>query len=187
MKIVHGRTQVLRSPEYPNGGWVLVRVRTESGSEGLGECFVPDSQGRGVFAAREVIEGRLARVVLGEDVRHTERIWERMYEVCGAIYDRRGLAIHAVSGVDMAVHDAAARALQVPLHVLLGGCFRERVRVYVSSLWVDAVRPEPALEATARYVAEGFTAIPSWPALRWWSRQGTPGCRRSRGWASSWT
>lgn len=61
----------------------LVRVRTDSGIEGVGECFVPDAQGRAVFAARQVVEGSLARVVLGEDVRHTEVLWERMYAVCG--------------------------------------------------------------------------------------------------------
>jgi L-alanine-DL-glutamate epimerase-like enolase superfamily enzyme len=67
----------------------------------------------------------------------------------------------------MAVHDAAARAMAVPLHVLLGGCFRDRVRVYVSSIWVDPAQPEPALEATERYIAEGYTAIKyyGWPGF----------------------
>ena len=37
--------RVLKSHEYPHGGWVLVRVRTDEGVEGFGECFVPDRFG----------------------------------------------------------------------------------------------------------------------------------------------
>lgn len=107
IRIAQATAQVLRAPEYPNGGSVLVRVRTESG---VGECFVAEAEGR---------------VVVGQDVRHTEAIWERMHAVCGGMYDRRCLAIHAPSGVDMAAHDAAARALGVPLCVLLGGPHRD--------------------------------------------------------------
>jgi L-alanine-DL-glutamate epimerase-like enolase superfamily enzyme len=97
--------------------------------------------------------------VLGEDVLDIEKIWEQLYRLCGGLYDRRGLAIHALSGVDLALYDAAGKTLGVPLHKLLGGCFRQRVRLYLSSIWVDPQNPEPALADTARYAAEGFTGI----------------------------
>src|SRR5207244_1081500 len=32
----------LAAPEYPQGGWVIIRVHTAAGVEGIGECFVPD-------------------------------------------------------------------------------------------------------------------------------------------------
>jgi L-alanine-DL-glutamate epimerase-like enolase superfamily enzyme len=159
MKIVDLTSTVLKSYEYPHGGWVLVRVRTDTGVEGIGECFVPDQHGRGVFAAKAALDECLKRAVLGEDPLDTERIWERMYDVCRHIYDRRGLAIHALSGVDMALYDAVGKARGVPVHKLLGGCFRDRVKVYVSSIWVDPDDPQGALEATVRYVAQGFRAI----------------------------
>ncbi|MBT4610221.1 MAG: hypothetical protein HOC05_09280, partial [Gemmatimonadetes bacterium] len=44
-KITEIRTHVLKADEYPLGGWILVRVRTEDGIEGVGECFVPDRDG----------------------------------------------------------------------------------------------------------------------------------------------
>ena len=165
MQIVDMTSTVLRSYEYPNGGWVLARVRTEEGIEGIGECFVPDREGSGVFAAKEAIDRSLRRVVVGEDVRDTGKVWERMYEVCCRVYDRRGLAVHGLSGVDMALFDAAGKTLGVPVYTLLGGRFRDRVRVYVSSVWVDPEQPETALEDTARYVTEGFSAIKyyGWP------------------------
>ena len=167
MKISNVTSTVLRSYEYPHGGWVLVRVGTEARVEGIGECFVPDNDGSAVFAAREIIERSLKRVVLGEDVLDIQCLWERMYGVCRGIYDRRGMAIHALSGVDMAIHDAAAKTLGVPLCKLLGGCFRDRVRVYVSSIYVNPEEPEVALESTRHYASQGFTAIKyyGWPGF----------------------
>lgn len=165
MKISELTSTVLRSYEYPFGGWVLVRAKTDDQVEGIGECFVPDDDGSGVFAAKDVIDRSLKRAVIGEDVLDIQRIWERMYRICCGLYDRRGLAIHALSGIDMALYDAAARTLGIPVCRMLGGLFRDRVQVYVSSVWVDLERPEVALEATREYVAQGFTAIKyyGWP------------------------
>ena len=167
MKIVDVVTQVLKAPEYPHGGWVLVRVQTDDGVEGIGECFVPDRAGRGVLAARDIIDESLKRAVVGEEVLDIEKIWEGMYAVCGSLYDRRGMAIHGLSGVDMALYDAAGKTLGIPAHRLLGGRFRDRVRVYVSSIWVDPERPDIAFEETGTYVTQGFTAIKyyGWPGF----------------------
>lgn len=159
MKITDITSQVLKSYEYPYGGWVLARVRTEDGVEGVGECFIPDNDGSTAFAAKEVVDRSFRRVVVGQDVLDIEKIWEGMYQVCRGVYDRRGLAVHSLSAVDMALYDAVGKTLGIPVHKLLGGRFRDRVRVYVSSVWVDAERPQTALEYTSRYVDEGFTAI----------------------------
>ncbi len=78
MQITEIKTTLLKSYEYPNGAWLLVCVRTASGIEGIGECFVPDRNGKGVLAARAVIEHSLKDVVVGENVLETSRIWERM-------------------------------------------------------------------------------------------------------------
>ena len=51
MQTTEIKTTLLKSYEYPNGPWVLVRVRTASGIEGIGGCFVPDRNGKGVLAA----------------------------------------------------------------------------------------------------------------------------------------
>lgn len=167
MKITEVTSTILKSYEYPHGGWMLVRVKTAEGLEGIGECFVPDREGHGILAAQAVLEGSLKRVLIGVDPLDIEVLWERMYAVCRNLYDRRGLAIHALSGVDMALYDLAGKALRVPVHKLLGGRFRDRVKVYVSSIWVDEERPQPALDATVRYVAQGFRAIKyyGWPSF----------------------
>ena len=158
-KIAAVTCQVLKSYEYPNGGWVLVRVRTEEGLEGVGECFVPDRSGSAVFAVKELIDRRLAAEAVGQEVLATQVIWERLYEACRRLYDRRGMMIHAVSGIDMAVHDGAARTLGIPLCDLLGGRFRDKVKVYVSSIWVDGDHPASAYADVETYVAQGYKAL----------------------------
>ena len=66
------------------------------------------------------------------------------------------MMIHAVSGIDMAVHDAAARSLDIPVCELLGGRFRDEVKVYVSSIWVDGDDPGRAYDDVMEYVDLGY-------------------------------
>lgn len=113
-KITEIRTHLLGADEYPRGGWVLVRVHTDEGIEGVGECFVPDHDGDAAAAVRQLVDGRLAAEVLGASILDLTPLWERCYEVCGRLYDRRGLAIHALSGLDLALHDGAAYAGHPP-------------------------------------------------------------------------
>jgi len=164
-KITAVTAQVLKSYEYPHGGWVLVRIYTEEGIEGVGECFVSDRFGSAVFAARDLIDRRLAQEVVGQEVLSIQVIWERMYDACKRLYDRRGTMIHALSGIDMALHDAAARTLNVPLCELLGGRFRERVKVYISSIWVDGEDPNIAYADVEQYASQGYSALKfyGWP------------------------
>ena len=159
MQIVDLSSLVLKSDEYPRGAWVLVRAKTDEGVEGVGECFVPDMYGPGVFAAKDIVDRCFKPIVEGQEVLDIHVIWERMYDVCRTIYDRRGLAIHALSGVDMALYDAAGKTLGVPVHTLLGGRFRDKIRVYISSIWVDPEHPQTALDSTVSFVAQGFTGI----------------------------
>ena len=164
-KITALTAQVLKSYEYPHGGWVLVRIYTEEGIQGVGECFVSDRFGSAVFAARDLIDRRLAQEVVGQEVLSIQVIWERMYDACKRLYDRRGTMIHALSGIDMALHDAAARTLNVPLCELLGGRFRERVKVYISSIWVDGKDPNIAFADIEQYINQGYRALKfyGWP------------------------
>ena len=159
------RTHLLTAPEYPHGAWILVRLTTDAGVEGVGECFVPDRFGQSARAARELVEHAFKRTVLGRSVLDIAPLWEDLYDTCRRLYDRRGTAIHALSGIDMALYDAAGKTLGVPVHTLLGGRCRDRVRLYISSIWIDPDNFQPALDATAQYVAEGFTALKyyGWP------------------------
>src|SRR5690349_4089788 len=91
---------------------LIIKVSTDAGITGLGEV---DSA---PLAAREVICGPyshtittgLKHLLIGEDPFQTEFLWHKMYQ--GNIYaGRRGIAIHAMSGVDLALWDIKGKAL----------------------------------------------------------------------------
>jgi L-alanine-DL-glutamate epimerase-like enolase superfamily enzyme len=76
----------------------------------------------------------------------------------GLIYiGRRGIALHALSGIDIALWDIKGKAEGKPVHELLGGAKRDRVRAYASMLMPDT--PEETAERVARLCDDGFTAV----------------------------
>ncbi|MHC5540544.1 enolase-like domain-containing protein, partial [Singulisphaera rosea] len=130
---------------------LIVKVVTDSGIVGYGEV---DSA---PLAAKAVVEGPfshtattgLAHVLIGEDPFRTEYLWHKMYRA--NIYSgRRGIAIHAMSGIDMALWDIKGKALGMPIWKLLGGGFTTSLRPYASSLFGPT--PEETGERAKRFV-----------------------------------
>ncbi len=137
---------------------LLVRVTTDAGIVGYGEV---DSA---PLAAKAVIEGPfshtattgLSRILIGEDPFRTEYLWHKMYRA--NIYSgRRGIAIHAMSGIDIALWDIKGKALGLPIWKLLGGGFTGSLRPYASSLF--GATPRETGERARRFVDQGFTAV----------------------------
>ena len=73
------------------------------------------------------------------------------------IWGRRGLAMFAVSGVELALWDLAGKARGVPVHVLLGGLCQPRLRAYASLLRYD--KPSEVGRASAAMAQQGYSAI----------------------------
>jgi L-alanine-DL-glutamate epimerase-like enolase superfamily enzyme len=137
---------------------LIVKVHTDAGITGIGEV---DSNPLG---AKGIIEGPfshttaagLASLIVGEDPFETEKIWHKMYR--GNIYGgRRGVAIHAMSGIDIALWDIKGKALGMPVWKLLGGGFHQRIRTYASTLFGPT--PEATGDLARRMVDQGFTAV----------------------------
>lgn len=98
----------------------------------------------------------LRSLCIGEDPFETEKLWEKMY--LGSIYfGRRGAAIQALSGIDIACWDIIGKATRRPLWKLLGGAYRSSVRAYASTLFRPT--PDDMRSACAEYIKHGFTAI----------------------------
>jgi gluconate/galactonate dehydratase len=117
MKIVAVRTAVVAA----NFDWTYVRVYAEDGSFGTGEAFMAP-------ALTELIAA-YAPLLIGEDPRDVDRLvhklrWATSYDGGG------GFSHHAISGIEAALLDLAGKAAGLPIHRLLGGRFRDRVRIY---------------------------------------------------------
>jgi L-rhamnonate dehydratase len=105
-------------------GGIIVEVESESGAIGV-------ASGGGGFAAAAIIEGHFARLIEGEKASAHGRIWDRMYSA-SLHYGRKGLAIHAISAVDLAIWDLHGKLLGEPVHELIGGKVRESSRMYAT-------------------------------------------------------
>ncbi|HYM05980.1 MAG TPA: mandelate racemase/muconate lactonizing enzyme family protein [Terriglobales bacterium] len=173
MKITNVEVLVLKSPglynnpegsEEPLGPTYMgiVRVSTDAGITGYSDMETVASVAKAAVDAprwsepgTECFDG-LASLVIGENPLEVERLWYKMYR--GSIYyGRRGVAIQAISAIDIALWDIMGKFYQQPVHVLLGGKWREKVRAYASTLFRPT--PEAMREATRKYLDEGFTAI----------------------------
>jgi len=137
---------------------LIVKITTDAGIVGYGEV---DSN---PMAAKGCIEGPfshtattgLGHVLIGEDPLRTEYLWQKMYRA--NIYGgRRGIAVHAMSGIDLALWDIKGKALGLPIWRLLGGGFRTELRPYASSLF--GATPAETGERARRFADQGFTAV----------------------------
>lgn len=163
MKITNVEALYLRQPHVKqqcDSGQdaLIVRVTTDAGITGIGEV---DSA---PLAAKAVIEGPfshtlvsgLREMLIGEDPLQTEYLWYRMYT--SNIYaGRRGVAIHAMSGIDIALWDIKGKFFGQPIWKLLGGGFHKKIRAYASSLF--GATPTETGERARRFRDLGFTAV----------------------------
>jgi L-alanine-DL-glutamate epimerase-like enolase superfamily enzyme len=111
--------------EVPDSGGtaLVVVVDTDEGLSGLGEA--------GVRSRPDAVKGALADLrpfLVGADPLRTEHLWQVMFRAGFFPADR--IMGAAIAAVDIALWDIKARALGVPVHVLLGGAVRERVTCY---------------------------------------------------------
>jgi L-rhamnonate dehydratase len=155
---------VLRQPEVDEGiadgsqDDVVIVVHTDDGLVGIGEVDSSPEVVRAVVEARgsHAVAHGLRELLVGEDPLEVERLWHKMYR--GVIfYGRRGVAIHAISGVDIALWDIKGQALGKPVCELIGEPLRDRVRAYASRLMPDS--PDETREAVSELKDQGFTAV----------------------------
>lgn len=129
--------------------WLFVRVETDTGIVGWGEPVV---EGRSE-TVRTAVE-QLSELLLGEDPLRIEDHWQVMTK--GSFYRGGPILSSAVSGLDQALWDIAGKVLGVPVHQLLGGHVRDRIRMYG---WVGGDEPAEVADAISAQLAVGLTAV----------------------------
>lgn len=107
-------------PDSGKLGGFTVEIATDKGLKGYG------SGGTGGGA---VVEGHLTKLLLGEDPFNVERIWDILWRST-MYYGRAGVAINAISGVDLALWDLIGKAAGMPVWRLLGGATKPRIPAY---------------------------------------------------------
>ncbi len=110
---------------------VVVRVFDQDGRFGIGETDAPAGVVKSFLEmpTAHLWSRNMKEVLIGSDPLELAAIWQRMYE--GVFWPgRRGLGIHALSAVDVALYDLAGKQHGVPAYKLLGGARRERLRPY---------------------------------------------------------
>ena len=132
---------------------VTVRVRCDGGEEGLGYTY---TVGVGGAAVRALIERDLTPVLLGADPRRIEQIWERLWWRLHYV-GRGGIAVFAISAVDIALWDLKGRCAGEPLWKLLGG-HTDRVAAYAGGIDLQFTL-EALCEQTRNFLDHGFRAI----------------------------
>ena len=170
MKITNVEPFILQSPfeiTNPAGSeeargvkhCLLIKVSTDEGITGWSDVETSPNVGEAVVNAPEsgagMFEG-LKELAIGEDPFDVERLWDKIYR--GTIYfGRRGAAMQVLSGFDIACHDIIGKAINRPVHKILGGARRDKVQAYASTLFrptTDAIR-----RACEFYMQRGFKAV----------------------------
>ncbi|MGB5705943.1 MAG: mandelate racemase/muconate lactonizing enzyme family protein [Arenicellales bacterium] len=175
MKLKEIKTWVTVPPTGIGGSfWVIVKLTTDNGIEGIGECYgIPVS---GDIACR-MVNDTFERFIEGEDPRNIETMFRRVYSA--GFTQRPDVSMMGVfSGIEIAIWDILGKVNGQPVYNLIGGRFHDRLRTY-TYLYPKNLGPEGSTQSSApdvyhdgdaaaeralEYIDMGFTAIKQDPA-----------------------
>lgn len=169
MKILDLKTIVLFCPfdnsifdaerEIKGRNIILIDILTDEGING--SSFITGvgvANGSEIKVINTIIENALKPIILGEDPFVVEKLWQQMYKSTYR-FGRRGAAIRAISGVDMALWDIIGKKTNCSIRKLLGG-YKEKIKVYASGgIFSDNNQISQLQEEVQSYLEQGFKAI----------------------------
>lgn len=163
MKITHVICQILRVPAVEaktasSQDACIVRIRTDSGVEGIGEADASPEVVQSIIDApfSHNIACGLRQILVGENPLETERLWQKMYRRT-MYFGRTSVAIAAMAAVDIALWDIKGKHFGEPVHRLLGGKQHDSIKAYASILF-GRDGAETA-DIGRRWVQEGYQAV----------------------------
>lgn len=137
---------------------LIVQVHTDAGIVGIGEAHTSP------WIAKAVIEAPLSHymarglrdILIDTDPLAIEQRWDDMYRYT-QVFGRRGITVHAISAIDIALWDLLGKVLGRPIHALLGGARRTELRPYASILALE--NASAAIHRSRELIDAGFRAI----------------------------
>ena len=132
---------------------LFVRLETADGRHGWGECYTQSDRDIQVVAHLD----QLQRYIEGWDARQIKQFTDAAYNDFAA---RRGAMDYysAISGIEQAMWDLVGKRAGMPVHELLGGRCRDRIRVYANG-WARSANHEELAESAQAMVERGFSAM----------------------------
>lgn len=134
---------------YVRPRWGFVEIVTDEGISGWGEGVLEGHADAVLSCVRE-----MKTYLIGNDPSRIEDIWNVLYR--GGFYRGGGVLMSAISGIDQALWDIKGKVFNAPVHELMGGKCRDRIKVYS---WVGGDRPHDVGAQAKAKMEEGFTAI----------------------------
>lgn len=131
---------------------MVVRIETDVGIVGYGEGQSPVSPG----TSKTIVETLCRPVLIGADPFDVEYLWQRMFSAMRERGHPTGFYIDALAGCDAALWDILGKATGKPVHKILGGRYRDRIRLYAGCGGND---PETAASSAAGLVDQGYRAV----------------------------
>jgi L-alanine-DL-glutamate epimerase-like enolase superfamily enzyme len=131
-------------------GWLIVEIFTDEGLVGIGNAALAP------LVTKQMIDLYLAPLLIGENPFDVEFLWQHMYRKTMA-FGRKGVALVAISALDIALWDLMGKSAKQPVFRLLGGRTKAKIPVYASRLY-SVPLDELAREA-ANYKAQGYKAM----------------------------
>ncbi|MDE0591438.1 galactonate dehydratase [Halocynthiibacter sp. C4] len=128
--------------------WLFLKVETDEGISGWGE---PVLEGHAETLAAKIKE--LEDFLIGSDPLRIEDIWQMLYR--NGCYRGDPVLMSALAGIDMALWDIKGKYLGAPVHSLLGGPVRDKIRTYC---WIGGDRSENLIEGVLALKAQGYSA-----------------------------
>ena len=138
-------TDVQTTTVEGNFPWNLVRVYTDAGITGTGEAY----WGAGI----PQLISRMKPFLVGENPLDIDRLYKYLIQRMSGEGSLQGVTVSAIGGIEIALHDLAGKVLDVPAYQLLGGKYRDAVRVYCDCHTEDEGDPE-AVAAEAQRVVD---------------------------------
>jgi galactonate dehydratase len=129
--------------------WLFLKIETDEGITGWGEPIVEGKASTVKTAVDELME-----YLVGKDPMNIEDHWNVMYR--GGFYRGGPVLMSAISGIDQALWDIKGKYFQAPIHQLLGGKAREKMKVYS---WIVGHNTTDLAVAAKAALQNGFTAV----------------------------
>jgi L-rhamnonate dehydratase len=137
---------------------MIVKIYTDEGIVGIGEVDSPPRVAKATIEAplSHSIATGLGRILIGMNPLDIRVINEKLYRST-FYYGRRGVVVHAIGGIDIALWDIAGKYHNQPIYQFLGGAFHRRIRAYASILF--GKDGKETCEIGKKWVDRKFTAV----------------------------